>query len=163
MVAATSYTFHIVNFYKPDSLYNYGQSRCTYLLSYNFKHYLGMQPLLYSEEAVKQGESGWTRVGQSISYHPTNTKHVPDMKGSLYTLTWTMVTMSTCCMYYKLCQKNIRNFLILKTLAIWLIAFLILILNCCHIYQNWKNPHLRHTIFQGKHFAILWLEMPVHC
>lgn len=76
MVSNESYTFHIANFYKADSLYNYG-----------------MHPLLYSEKMVKEHGKGWIRIGRKISYHTTSPKHIlSENQGeiSYYTLTWTM-------------------------------------------------------------------------
>ncbi len=51
-----------------------------------------MQPLLYSEKAVQEGLSGWSRVGYDISYHKSNVHHnLSEEKKVFYTLTWTMV------------------------------------------------------------------------
>jgi len=51
------YLFHIVNFVKPDSLFN-----------------TGMKPLIYStKEAVTSG-LGWQRVGKDIAYYPSPSK-----------------------------------------------------------------------------------------
>jgi len=62
---------------KSDSLYNYG-----------------MQPLLYSEEAMKQSGVGWSRVGHGIGYY-RNLSNKYWTSGSdvvYYTLTWKMVS-----------------------------------------------------------------------
>ena len=96
MVAKVSYTFHIVNLYKPDSLYSCGKwhtvlsGQGIHLMSYT-----GMQPLLYSERRAKVGDGDWCRAGHNISYHQTKTQHISrDGRGQhLYTLSWTMV----CC------------------------------------------------------------------
>ncbi|XP_052222607.1 cytosolic carboxypeptidase 2-like isoform X10 [Dreissena polymorpha] len=66
------YRFTIVNFMKPDSLYNYG-----------------MKPLQYSEkDALKK--IGWRRYGSNIKYYRNNTKYETS-KGEkpFYSLTWT--------------------------------------------------------------------------
>ncbi len=46
-----TYRFSIVNFSKPDSLYNYG-----------------MKPVLYSEIEAERHYVGWSRVGSNIRY-----------------------------------------------------------------------------------------------
>ncbi|XP_052797687.1 uncharacterized protein LOC128229851 isoform X23 [Mya arenaria] len=66
------YRFTIINFMKPDSLYNYG-----------------MKPVQYSEkDALKK--IGWRRHGVGIKYYKNNTKYETS-KGdkSFYSLTWT--------------------------------------------------------------------------
>ncbi len=81
------YTFHITNFVKKDSLYNYGQCCIPPLRVMAVRFHLppslppGMQPLLYSELESSSGR-GWRRVGRGISYY---------RQGELYTLTWSMV------------------------------------------------------------------------
>ena len=49
-----TYRFSIVNFSKPDSLYNYG-----------------MKPVLYSQIEAERHFVGWSRVGSNIRYVPT--------------------------------------------------------------------------------------------
>ena len=46
-----TYRFSIVNFSKPDSLYNYG-----------------MKPVLYSQIEAERHFVGWSRVGSNIRY-----------------------------------------------------------------------------------------------
>ena len=46
-----TYRFSIVNFSKPDSLYNYG-----------------MKPVLYSEIEAERHFVGWSRVGSNIRW-----------------------------------------------------------------------------------------------
>jgi cytosolic carboxypeptidase protein 2/3 len=53
----TTYTFNIVNHFKPDSLYNQG-----------------MKPLAYSVKKAKYEGCGWFRIGQNVWYYPTGTK-----------------------------------------------------------------------------------------
>ncbi|ESO95340.1 hypothetical protein LOTGIDRAFT_117158, partial [Lottia gigantea] len=67
------YRFTIVNFMKPDSLYNYG-----------------MKPLMYSEKSAQQKKIGWIRAGTDIKYYRNNLKY-ETTKGdkSFYSLTWT--------------------------------------------------------------------------
>ncbi|XP_076450580.1 uncharacterized protein LOC143286741 isoform X3 [Babylonia areolata] len=68
------YRFTIVNFLKPDSLYNYG-----------------MRPCMYSDKEALQNKVGWIRAGQNIKYYRNNLKYETS-KGdrSFYSLTWTM-------------------------------------------------------------------------
>lgn len=105
MVNKGSYTFHIANFYKPDSLYNYGEQNGLFKFFVSiYNPTIGMQPLLYSEASAKHSVSGWTRVGHHISYHKTKVEHThPEIleKGNLYTLTWTMVCMVLSCLYVR--------------------------------------------------------------
>ena len=77
IIQGITYTFNLVNMKKSDSLYNYG-----------------MQPLLYSEEAMKQSGVGWSRVGHGIGYY-RNLSNKYWTSGSdvvYYTLTWKMVS-----------------------------------------------------------------------
>jgi hypothetical protein len=53
----TTYTFNLVNHFKPDSLHNQG-----------------MRPLMYSTKKAKAEGCGWFRVGKNICYYPTGTK-----------------------------------------------------------------------------------------
>ena len=48
-----TYRFSIVNFSKPDSLYNYG-----------------MKPVLYSQIEAEKHFVGWSRVGSNIRFVP---------------------------------------------------------------------------------------------
>ena len=48
------YVFHIVNFVKPDSLYN-----------------TGMKPLIYSCKEAEVSGVGWQRIGKDIAYYPS--------------------------------------------------------------------------------------------
>ncbi|XP_064602281.1 cytosolic carboxypeptidase 2-like [Liolophura sinensis] len=68
------YRFTIVNFMKPDSLYNNG-----------------MKPLMYSEKEAQQRKIGWFRCGSSIKYYRNN-KMYSTAKGDkpFYSLTWTV-------------------------------------------------------------------------
>jgi len=78
VIQGITYTFNLVNMKKSDSLYNYG-----------------MQPLLYSEEAMKQSGVGWSRVGHGIGYY-RNLSNKYWTSGSdtvYYTLTWKMVSI----------------------------------------------------------------------
>ena len=50
-----TYRFSIVNFSKPDSLYNYG-----------------MKPVLYSQIEAERHFVGWSRVGSNIRYSCNN-------------------------------------------------------------------------------------------
>ncbi|CAB4057471.1 AGBL2_3 [Lepeophtheirus salmonis] len=52
MKSDLTYRFSIVNFSKPDSLYNYG-----------------MKPILYSNIEAEKHYIGWTRVGSNIRYY----------------------------------------------------------------------------------------------
>ncbi|CAC5414449.1 AGBL2_3 [Mytilus coruscus] len=52
-----TYRFTIVNFMKPDSLYNYG-----------------MRPLMYSEKNAQGKKIGWIRCGAEIKYYKNNLK-----------------------------------------------------------------------------------------
>nr|KAG5693866.1 hypothetical protein BaRGS_009922 [Batillaria attramentaria] len=49
------YRFTIVNFLKPDSLYNFG-----------------MRPCMYSEKEAQHNKVGWIRAGQNIKYYRNN-------------------------------------------------------------------------------------------
>lgn len=53
----TTYTFNIVNHFKPDSLHNQG-----------------MKPLMYSTKKAKHEGVGWFRGAKNICYYPTGTK-----------------------------------------------------------------------------------------
>ena len=48
------YTFHIINFIKPDS---------------TFKE--GMIPVVYSKKESEAKQTGWIRAGEDIAYYPT--------------------------------------------------------------------------------------------
>jgi hypothetical protein len=52
-----TYTFNLVNHFKPDSLHNQG-----------------MKPLMYSAKRAKLEGCGWYRVGKDVCYYPTGTK-----------------------------------------------------------------------------------------
>lgn len=65
MKEGVTYKFNICNFYKVDSLFNYG-----------------LKPLLYIE-----GE-GWRRAGENIAYHANGTYNEAT-ENSFYTTTWT--------------------------------------------------------------------------
>lgn len=60
--------FNMLNFSKPDSLFN-----------------KGMKPLIYSETKVEEEDVGWFRDGYNIGYFCNGIKKV---KGSNYTLTF---------------------------------------------------------------------------
>lgn len=55
--AGMKYTFHIKNFFKPDSLYNQG-----------------MKPLIYSTKKAEKEGIGWYRGGEEICYYQNSTK-----------------------------------------------------------------------------------------
>ncbi|CAH8866769.1 unnamed protein product [Trichobilharzia szidati] len=71
-----TYSFLIVNFTKPTSLYSQG-----------------LQPLLYSKINTQQNATKWIRVGRNIKYS-RNTKnlsnHLLDTNGEYYQLEWDM-------------------------------------------------------------------------
>ena len=52
------YHFHIVNFVKPDSLFNEG-----------------MKPIIYQKKYADSKGIGWVRAGEDIAYYPTPLKH----------------------------------------------------------------------------------------
>lgn len=52
-----TYTFHIVNFIKPDSSYNEG-----------------MRPLVYSRKESEMKHLGWMRAGEDIAYYPSTVR-----------------------------------------------------------------------------------------
>ena len=52
-----TYTFNLVNHFKPDSLHNQG-----------------MKPLMYSTKKAKMEGIGWHRVGHDVCYYQTGTK-----------------------------------------------------------------------------------------
>ena len=69
-----TYRFTIVNFMKPDSLYNYG-----------------MRPLMYSEKNAQGKKIGWIRCGSEIKYYKNNLKYQSGRgEKSFYSLTWTV-------------------------------------------------------------------------
>ncbi|KAG9398270.1 hypothetical protein AC1031_014863 [Aphanomyces cochlioides] len=75
-VAHVDYTFHIVNLYKPDSLFN-----------------SGLQPVVYSVESAETQALGWYRAGRNVCYYanpwlqPSKSSR-PDV--SFYTLSFTL-------------------------------------------------------------------------
>ncbi|KAK3103578.1 hypothetical protein FSP39_020320 [Pinctada imbricata] len=72
--ANKTYRFTIVNFMKPDSLYN-----------------CGMRPLLYSEKNAQQKKVGWIRGGSDIKYYKNNLRYSSSKSDrSFYSLTWTV-------------------------------------------------------------------------
>ena len=94
MQATPTYTFHIINFMKSDSLYNYGQCAwgcyatcCEHLLTC-----AGMQPLLYSEAEASSTGMGWRRVGWNVAYHRTKRHFSSHMSPNTayFTLSWSM-------------------------------------------------------------------------
>ncbi|XP_075246173.1 uncharacterized protein LOC142339779 isoform X2 [Convolutriloba macropyga] len=66
MIPQATYTFRIINFTKPDSLYNYG-----------------MRPLFYSETNSSAKQQGWVRAGHHVEYNNTSLtdqiKSLPDV------------------------------------------------------------------------------------
>ncbi|XP_071120373.1 uncharacterized protein [Mytilus edulis] len=69
-----TYRFTIVNFMKPDSLYNYG-----------------MRPLMYSEKNAQGKKIGWIRCGAEIKYYKNNLKYQSGRgEKPFYSLTWTV-------------------------------------------------------------------------
>ncbi|CAH8558882.1 unnamed protein product [Schistosoma turkestanicum] len=71
-----TYTFVIVNFTKPTSLYSEG-----------------LQPLLYSKIDFQQNGKKWIRVGRNIKYTRNTTNlsnHLLDINGEYYQLEWEM-------------------------------------------------------------------------
>ena len=67
-----TYRFSIVNFSKPDSLYNYG-----------------MKPVLYSQIEAEKHFVGWSRVGSNIRYYRNESMFDED-EGYSFTLTFTI-------------------------------------------------------------------------
>ncbi|XP_068943379.1 cytosolic carboxypeptidase 3 isoform X1 [Petaurus breviceps papuanus] len=67
--AGIPYRFTIVNFTKPDSLYN-----------------RGMRPLFYSEKEAEMNSIGWQRTGEQIKYYRNN---IGQEGRQLFSLTWT--------------------------------------------------------------------------
>lgn len=55
--ANMTYTFNIINHFKPDSLHNEG-----------------LKPLAYSTKKAKEEGTGWYRVGKNICYYQTGAK-----------------------------------------------------------------------------------------
>lgn len=70
--ADVKYTFHLKNFFKPDSLYN-----------------LGMKPLVYSSKKAERDKIGWYRGGEDICYYQNSTKR-KNSSGFMYTLSFTI-------------------------------------------------------------------------
>lgn len=66
-----SVKFNIINWMKPDSLYNQG-----------------MQPLVYHELLSKKSEIGWIRGGYDICYYKNGLKYKKKKYKSLYTLSF---------------------------------------------------------------------------
>ncbi|KAK3593957.1 hypothetical protein CHS0354_040690 [Potamilus streckersoni] len=67
-----TYRFSIVNFIKPDSLYNFG-----------------MKPLMYSEKDALQKKIGWHRCGNNIKYYKNNMVYETSRgEKSFYSMTW---------------------------------------------------------------------------
>ncbi|CAH8597487.1 unnamed protein product [Heterobilharzia americana] len=74
-----TYTFLIINFTKPTSLYSQG-----------------LQPLLYSKINTQQNGKKWIRIGKNIKYtrNTTNlTNHLLDTSGEYYQLEWDMIDL----------------------------------------------------------------------
>ncbi|KAH9503340.1 Cytosolic carboxypeptidase 2 [Bulinus truncatus] len=71
--ADVEYRFTIVNFMKPDSLYNNG-----------------MKPVMYSEKEAEVNKVGWVRAGNDIKYYRNNMRYEMG-KGDryYYSMTWT--------------------------------------------------------------------------
>ncbi|KAM4676451.1 cytosolic carboxypeptidase 3 [Discoglossus pictus] len=67
--ANVPYRFTIINFMKPNSLYN-----------------RGMRPLMYSEKEANTSSIGWHRIGEEITYYKNN--HCQDGQ-QYYSLSWT--------------------------------------------------------------------------
>ena len=73
-VASIPYTISIVNFVKPESLYQEG-----------------MRPLLYSRIDEKKSSKGWFRVGEKIEYFANNRKFKKkDVEQNYHSLRFTM-------------------------------------------------------------------------
>ena len=73
-VASVPYTISIVNFVKPESLYQEG-----------------MRPLLYSRIDEKKSSKGWFRVGEKIEYFANNRKFKKkDVEQNYHSLRFTM-------------------------------------------------------------------------
>ncbi|XP_059144845.1 cytosolic carboxypeptidase 2-like isoform X5 [Physella acuta] len=72
--ADVEYRFTIVNFMKPDSLYNDG-----------------MKPVMYSEKEAALNKVGWIRAGNDIKYYKNNLRYETS-KGDryFYSMTWTI-------------------------------------------------------------------------
>jgi hypothetical protein len=54
MTKFRNYTFHILNFVKPDSSFNDG-----------------MKPLVYSSNEAEDKGIGWMRMGEDVAYYQT--------------------------------------------------------------------------------------------
>ncbi|XP_035828851.1 cytosolic carboxypeptidase 2 [Aplysia californica] len=68
------YRFTIINFMKPDSLYNNG-----------------MQPVMYSETEAALNKVGWVRAGQNIKYYKNNVRYEAGRADHYYySMTWTV-------------------------------------------------------------------------
>jgi hypothetical protein len=52
MTKFRTYTFHILNFVKPDSSFNDG-----------------MKPLVYSTSEAEETDVGWMRMGEDVAYY----------------------------------------------------------------------------------------------
>ncbi|XP_074049735.1 cytosolic carboxypeptidase 3 isoform X3 [Macrotis lagotis] len=94
--AGITYRFTIVNFTKPDSLYN-----------------RGMRPLFYSEKEAKMNNIGWQRTGDQIKYYRNN---IGQEGHQFFSLTWTFQfphDKDTC--YFAHCYPytyaNLQNYL----------------------------------------------------
>ncbi len=66
-----TYTFNIINFIKPDSLYNEG-----------------MRVLLFSTKQTHSLGTGWRRDGTDICYFPNSIRKKPNSSNSYYTLSF---------------------------------------------------------------------------
>jgi hypothetical protein len=63
MAKFRTYTFHILNFVKPDSSFNDG-----------------MKPLVYSSSEAEETKVGWSRMGEDVAYYqtqPSKSKFIP--------------------------------------------------------------------------------------
>ncbi|XP_053321137.1 cytosolic carboxypeptidase 3 [Spea bombifrons] len=90
------YRFTIVNFRKPNSLYNQG-----------------MRPLVYSEIEAKTHRVGWHRVGEEIKYYKNN---LSQYGNPCYSLSWTFKlphSMDTCYFAYSYpyTYSNLQDYL----------------------------------------------------
>ncbi|XP_040578067.1 cytosolic carboxypeptidase 2 isoform X2 [Lepeophtheirus salmonis] len=106
MKSDLTYRFSIVNFSKPDSLYNYG-----------------MKPILYSNIEAEKHYIGWTRVGSNIRYYKnkmisSDDEEEPEYDVSSYTLTFNLtfphsndiVYLAHCYPYsYTDLQEDLKN------------------------------------------------------
>eukprot|EP00466_Bigelowiella_natans_P003937 jgi/Bigna1/36419/e_gw1.14.23.1 len=70
---AAQYKLNLINFQKPDSMYNYG-----------------MRPLIFSRVAARERGAGWLRTGENICYYQNHLKRAKQNNKPYFTLTFTV-------------------------------------------------------------------------